>query len=277
MKSLHKLFLICLSLAILGVSSFNAQASILSTEYGYAVNSDNDDILYAINLTNGSTIAIGTGTGFASVEGLTWDPLSQYFYGANDGLNQLVKINLAGEGFLVGDMGVDVDAPGLTISDNGVIYMTQEKDDSPLYSVDKTTGVATFIGDTDVEDITGLAFLNGTLYGVSDEENALYTINTVDATATKVGTGLGYNIFSEVGAAAINGSIWAVEDTGRLHRIDPVTGLGTYVTDTIDGFDDLSAGPPVIPEPSSLAIFSMTAFGMVFLAMRRRRRENHSA
>ena len=75
MKTLHKLFLICLSLAIVGVSALDAHASI----YGYSVRSDGDDTLYAINLETGSTIKIGTGTGFRSVEGLTWDPVTRHF------------------------------------------------------------------------------------------------------------------------------------------------------------------------------------------------------
>ena len=285
MKSLHKLFLICLSLAIVGVSSLDAHASI--QPYGYAVQSDGDDHLYRIDLVTGDVTVVGSGTGYGSIEGLTWDIETEHFFGADSNRDKLIKINPStGLGQEVGDFDISgaFRAPGMAISDTGVIYMTSEKDDTPLYSVNKLTGKATLIGLTGIEDITGLAFLDGTLYGVSDEDDALFSIDTGTGVATIVGSGFGFNVDSELGAAGIPndgvsgaGFIYAVTDVGDILKIDSTTGTAILYEDlTIDGFDDLAYGPP-IPEPSSLAIFSMTAFGMVFLAMRRRRRENHSA
>ena len=284
MKTLHKFFLICLALAILGVSALDAHASTL-VPAAYAVQSDGDDTLYRINLDTGAVTAIGTGTGWSSVEGLTWDPVTMHFFGSDDGQDKLIKINPStGVGVEVGKFNVSggIRAPGLAISNTGVIYLSSEKDNTPLYSVNKLTGEATLIGETGIEDITGLAFLDGILYGVSDETDSLYTLNTSTGVATLVGA-FGESMNSELGAAGIPndaisgaGFIYVVDDTGKVLKVDPFTGVGTHVFDTLDGFDDLSHGPP-IPEPSSLVIFSMTAFGMAFIAIRRRRREDHSA
>jgi hypothetical protein len=109
----------------------------------------------------------------------------------------------------------------------GVLYAVESHRGSgkKLHSLNKTTGMATEIGDTDSQ-IPDIAFdSSGTLFGWSEDGDDLVTINLTTGLATKVGesgiatraTGLAFN----------SADALFLFDGKNLRTLNPNTGLGT--------------------------------------------------
>jgi hypothetical protein len=122
------------------------------TQLYYSQAVSGDDTLYSVSLTGTFTpigpIAIVGVTG-SSLLGLAVDPRSGTLYGVDTTSNSLVTIDPAtGAGTVIGGLGVAVGAIGGLDFDNasGELFFAADPNPTDLYRVDKTTGVATFIG-----------------------------------------------------------------------------------------------------------------------------------
>ncbi len=148
----------------------------------------------------------------------------------------------------IGAMGTTV--TGLATDAGGNLFATEatERGNSNLLSINTTTGVATPIGllvdelatHSGVPDIT---FRGGTLYGWSEFNDTVVTIDTATGAVTDLGNG--NNSAGSGFAANAAGTLYAipcggcgfnmgVTDNSDLFTVDPVTGVVTQVTDLID-------------------------------------------
>ncbi len=177
----------------------------------YGINGTSD--LYSINPTTGVATEIGaTGETFTA---LTFSP-SGVLYATGLTTTKVYTVNLS--------TGAATAIPGETNTTaynaagdleliNGVLYMTVGGDGtnapSTLVTVNLTTGVMTTIGaikegNTAVDDVFGLAYQNGVLYGFTSPSGTgeVISINTSTGAATDVASygGTGRGAFTFYGA-----------------------------------------------------------------------------
>ncbi len=242
-------------MAVLSAAApFSASAEII----GYAVRSDGDDQLYQINLTTGVVTAVGP-VGFEAVEGLSFQPGTGALFGWDEAADQLIRIDLAtGAGTAVGPSGFMPMDVGLTFDAAGNLWLADEGSRS-FWSVDVNSGAATLVGSTGRE-ITALAAGNGLIYGIDDENNQLVTINTSKAAATVVG-GLGINVGDTGMDFDPLGTLWGLEDDGRIFTINPATGFATPVHGASTARNDFEGLAIIIPEPASV-LLALVAAGL---------------
>jgi murein DD-endopeptidase MepM/ murein hydrolase activator NlpD len=137
------------------------------------------NILYGINFNNLVMIdpytaqgkIIGNSIGYTNLNALVTSPNSLiYAASADDGKFVRIDAN-TGEGTLIGHFG-----PGLTSSGDmaydlsGKLFATVKKTGSAtdwLASINPTNGTATLIGETGFQNVTGISFKDGVLYGVT--------------------------------------------------------------------------------------------------------------
>lgn len=233
---------VIVSLVMNGVPSWTWGAPAPALRIGtpliaYSVRADVDEHLYTIDLTTGATVDIGpVGTG--DVEALTFS-CDGVLYGIDDGTSELVRINTTtGAGTVIGPLGVSINHPGLTFDDQGRLWLADE-DTQNLYLVNLTTGAATLVGPTGRE-ITALAFRNGVLYGIDDNTDTIVRINTTTGAATAVGAALGIALDEGGIDFDADGVLWGVEDLGFVFTINTATGVATFTSVTLDGFESLA-------------------------------------
>lgn len=102
----------------------------------------------------------------------------------------------------------------LAALDDDLYMVGSAANNSALYTVDATTGMATQIGTAtqfgldDEASLTGLASVNGTLYGLF--RSGLYSLNTTTGIASRVGNvvGFGVNEWGSQGLAAIDDTLY---------------------------------------------------------------------
>ena len=126
-----------------------------------------------------------------------------------------------------------------------------------LYSLNETTGKATFIADTGIVD-RGLAFSpSGELYGFT-EQGALYRINPATAHTTAVG-GSGNNVssISEDAAFDAAGNLYGSDFGGGIYQTDPISGNGALIGLTHTDVLGMIAAP--VPEPAVLELAAVAA------------------
>ena len=162
-----------------------------------------DTSLYALNttvFTPSSIIKLNAfdGIGFnvidseVGVNAIAFDNDGTLFGFGKD--NKLFTIDLnTGAGTEMGDIGFKVIAGTINPSD-GTMWVSSGEltGKGDIYTIDKTTGLATLIGNAGLsETIYSLGFDgNGTLYGTTGNDftqSVLYEISTNDASATEVG------------------------------------------------------------------------------------------
>ena len=79
---------------------------------------------------------------------------------------------------------------------------------------------------------SGLAFHNGVLYMVGDDNNWLYTLNTTTGVATRVGSSSNFGVSESAptGLASHNGVLYMVgRDNDWLYTLNTTTGVATRV------------------------------------------------
>jgi len=198
-----------------GVSTFSATITITSN--------DSDDTSKDISL-------IG--------EGLIINPAppgTMYATTGNMDGGRLISIDLdTGSGTLVGPTGLDA-VPGLAVNSSGYIYGL-EANTRNLYQIDASAGTAVFVAGTGLVSLPAIAF-DGTdvLYGLGiDPVNFnfnLYTINTNTGVPTLIGPAGSAN-WRGMTFNPIDGTLWASTNGDEIYRIDPKTGLATFIGTT---------------------------------------------
>ena len=209
----------------------------------YAVQSDGDDRLYRVNLTNGTATAIGP-TGFDDVEGLAFNAAGT-LYGVDDVTDQLVTIDTAtGVATAVGPLNVVLTDMGLAFDCAGNLWMATDVPGT-LYRVNPSTGAATAVGPQG-QAVTGLTTLGNTVYGLGgDGTNNLVTINTATGAATAVGP-LGGTLNVDDGGLDFDdaGVLWGLQDQGQIFTVTRTTGAATLGATTLVGFEGMAISGP---------------------------------
>jgi len=230
-----------------------------------------DEQLLLIDLTTGITTVIGA-TGFSDIEGLAFQASTGILFGLDDNSNQLITLNLnTGAGTVVGSLGFNLSDAGLAFDASGNLYASGDLSDSGLFSVDFLTGAATLIGDAG-DSPTGIAFFNGELFSASDDcdnNDCLMSVNTTNGNTTEIGD---FGINYDEGGLDFDslGNLWLVEKSeDTIFQINTATGIATAganidcrPTCRLEGLAIINTTSTVsVPEPTSLAIFSLALLG----------------
>jgi len=95
-----------------------------------------------------------------------------------------------------------------------------------IYTINKTTGAATFVGNHGISGGNALVFsAAGTLYAAG-ATTSLYTVNTVTGAGSAVGGSMGS---TSGGDLAFNGGDLFLASSTQLVKVNPVTGAGVAV------------------------------------------------
>jgi hypothetical protein len=151
-----------------------------------------------LNPDTGAGVVIGAIGGGFSTNGLAVASDGIVYAGTNGG--QLIRINpVTGAGTLVGLFGGGMTSSGdLAFDSNDVLYGTLNSGGGVVLArINRTTGVATVIGQTGFSTVYGIAFCCCRLYGTT-ASGELLDINV----ATGKGTVIGKNTLSPGGMAA---------------------------------------------------------------------------
>ena len=245
--------------------------------------------LYRINETNGAATLIGN-TGFRLVGGIDFDS-SGVLYGVGEefvpggppfsGDLKLITIDrVTGVGTAIGNLGVTKTFQDISFKYAGggqlFAYASGE-----LYTIDKSSGAATFLGLTGEAEIGGgIALTSGDTL-VKTGFDHVFTLNQGTGAGTS-GIQLSYpspgtpNVTGMDFDYEFSGSLYAVVhndatdfSTTYLSTIDLGTGVITKIGDSVIGLTSLAA----IPEPSSFGIIAGVALMGIGTLGRNRRKK----
>jgi hypothetical protein len=288
-----------LSCLVVGVGSASTYA-MYGGLGGHANGDSTDDgSLAIINQSTGAVTVVGHPAGVSRLSGISFD-LSGNLFGVTQGAfpfppvtppsdSHLVQIN-PNTGALISNIGaVTANNVAINIADlatqpgTGTLFGVRGPNDGGngqgmLYSINRTTGVATLIGDTS-SFFDSIAFApDGTLYLIAADLDfgtgniinpRLETLNPANAgLLTSVGLAQYYGAF---GIRPSDGVLFAGNgDQGQLFTLDPSTGAQTLVGNTGRTFvGDIDF---LVPEPGSLSLALVGAAGLAFYRTHRRRR-----
>jgi len=263
-----------LAFCFLLVFAMDARASLIGVQY-------RPGNVYSINETTGATTLIGS-TGFSNLNSLAKDNsgtlysiASSFTIASSIVLTTLLTINQT-TGAGTAETAISGIASGHTIRAMSfspgnqlfAVASTAPGIVDKFYSINTSTGVASFIGLMGFSDVQGLDFdASGTLYA-SGVHTGLLTVNTATGAATDVNLAIGGGDLQSIVFAA-DGTLYGIGND--LSSINKSTGAFTFISSNLvdlRGVEDL--GPDVIPEPTTSAL----ALAALCLAMSRVRKES---
>lgn len=226
---------------------------------------DLDSNLGTVDAATGNVNVIGNMGTFMT--DIAFDPLGN-LYGISFSNLYSIDKNTA-SATLIGNFG-GTSLNSLTFDAAGNLYAANNS----LYSINVATGAASLIGSGgDAYTSSGdLAFIGGELFLTSNSTpDNLFKLDTSTGFGTLIGN-IGFNVVYGL-ATNNNVDLFGVDGTSVL-SIDAVSGTGTFLVDysgqglaAAGGAAFFSeAGASAIPEPSTLAIFTL---GIMGLASRR--------
>jgi hypothetical protein len=255
-------------LSVVASLAFGPIASTLAGDFiAVEWNSSNSPV-YRIDENTGLGERIGY-SGFSNLNSMALNSSNVFYSVGGASKNTLISIDPnTGQGTRVATLSVS-DIRGLAFSPNDVLYAGVGAA-GMLYTIDVTSGVATFINSPDGWGIQSLDFSpNGILYSFDMHYSngyglGLVTVDTKTGKKTDVNpTVSGYSNEAQTLAFGPNGLYGACSS---LYKIDTVTGVSTLVGG--GGYSDIRgmAYETYVPEPSALAMLGMGAIGlMIFL------------
>ena len=153
--------------------------------------------LYSIDKTSGATALIGN-LCVCNMNGLVFDDDGN-LYGSSVAGGFFTIDTVTGAATLVGSIGTgssgDLEFVGSTLYLAGALFPSDPTDQ--LLTIDIGTGRGSLIGDFGVANMFGLAYSDGTMWGLA--ENSVYSINLISGTATLSTNYIGQN--AALGAA----------------------------------------------------------------------------
>ncbi len=250
----------------LALSVVSGTALAVPTLYG--VNFSGSTPLFTIDQTTGA--ATGTAGNLLDIGDLTSNQVDTLWGVTLGGGNDLVTIDV-GTGNVASTValtGVNAGTGGGSITSlafnsvTGLLYgnTTASFGDAlrgdDLYSIDPVTGVVTFVGLINFDNIFALAFDQlGVLFGITNA-GELLSIDTGTGAGTSIASGLGLGLFDIASRPGDNVMFLSTAGTASLATIDTTTGaitnVGAYADATADNIVGLAFLG--VPEPSSLAL-----------------------
>jgi hypothetical protein len=256
----------------------------------------NDGWLVTIDQNTAAVTPVGHPAGVSRISGLAFDLNGNLYVTTLGGggfppppppntTSNLLQLNPA-TGAIISTIGQvhDSGGAGLSMADlaiqpgTGTLFGVRSPNDlgggaGRLYTIDKSTGLATLVGSTG-HFFGSIAFApDGTLYmssadnlGMGPANPHLLTLNPATAgTLTSVATA---DSFGALGVRPDGVIFGGTGDTGNIDRINPITGAETLVGNTGQNLvGDLDFQ---VPEPGTLGLFSLGMLTIVG-AIRRRR------
>lgn len=263
---LTSVFLIYLIVA--GVASAPARAA-------YMFASDTDDgFLKKINQTTGVAIDVGLIGPPASVHirGLSASPYPTILYGAETNNYKLWTIDVT-----TGEGSSFEDPFGFNIRElaydpiNDVLYGT---DYSKLYTVNQSTGVATFVGifGSGITEAWALDYdtVTGRIYGVDGDLDQLFWVNPSTGAATLIGDTERDSI-SDIAFDWQSGNLYGIETlqpSDYFFAVDKKTGATTDIGPMGEPIYVKGLAKP-IPEPTTFLLLGSGLLGLVWLVRKK--------
>jgi DNA-binding beta-propeller fold protein YncE len=248
-------------------------SSSLADPIGLTVN-DIDKHLYRIGLFNGTATDVGP-TGFDDLEGLAIDPTSGILYAVDDTTETLVTINqMTGAATAVGSLAPETSYDsGLAFNAAGRLIMSNEDHagKTHFYDVNKVTGSATWLSQSYVQSIDGIASIAGVWYGASANTDMIYEFDPDTGSTTSIFdlSTMMAELDGEVGGGAEGNSLFFIDDFGDAIEYDVVT-KSLYLLPFINSAFEFE-GLAVVPEPTAVVgLASLAGFGLLFGWRRRR-------
>jgi len=214
----------------------------------YIVNPAEQSVIYAVtgsqvkgalltlNSELGRASTVGT-TGYDELTGVSIRPSTGQLYATAPGENSttIVRIDaLSGEAFPLIEVPV---ASIRAIAFNSDTLYGGSYNSGLLYRIDFKSGEAKMLGNTGIENLSGLAFdLSGQLWGTGAMDDAIYRINKSTAESALVGnTGIAKThdlAFDATGKLLALSGFPPPFLPVKFLQIDPATGIGTQIGST---------------------------------------------
>ena len=249
----------------------------------YGATSSGHGELYILDPTTGGVLTdVGPLNDSAavnySVTGLAFNPIGGVLYGSTGGVSghSLLTINpVNGLVTVVGSFNVGTATmTDLAFDSSGNLYGIGSSGGANLYSINLGTGQATLIGPSGVSftEGGGLAISSGGTfygapipgeYGTYDPTTGAYT--HITSPATPAGSGGSYGALAFDGSVLYGDNLKAPSGVTHLVTIDPASGTVTDIGASVLHLDAIA----VIPEPGSIALFSLSGLVALFAARRR--------
>jgi hypothetical protein len=274
------------TLALLLGGLQQAKADIL---YGATGSNGVNGELYILNPATGGIVQdvgplVDAAGNHYGLTGLAFQPGTGILYGSTSSLSptgggHLVSVNPAtGRVTDIGSFGVGVTMSDITFSPTTGRLFGNSGASGNFFSINPLTGAATVIGPTGVGVTFGgglAANAAGTVFGSPQPgPGGLFTYNLVTGQATQVATLTGAPLGGNINALAFDSldDLFGVNNNQgspsltHLITINPVTGVITDLGPSVNNLDAIAFQPVqavAIPEPASLALFSLGALGLV--------------
>jgi hypothetical protein len=251
--------------------------------------------LLSISQVNGSGMLIGNSVGPLGLTGIDFNGSGQLFGSTIAGgpsTSTLVQINPL-TGAVINNIGAITNASGpISIGDlafqpgTGVLFGIRSNADAgggggQLYTINTSTGAATFIGNAASAAGGGIAFApNGTLYQTAfSGPGGFLSLNVLNpADASRIST-LAISTFYDGLAVRSDGTIFAAQGgegatMDGIFTIDPLTGAATLIGNTgVGNSSDLAFFATAVPEPSTIALLSVGFAGVLGYRWQRSRKQ----
>lgn len=184
----------------------------------------------------GKILLLSDQSGLNYLNGGTWG-FDKKWFGAVSTDNTLITIDpITGERFLIGISGMPFSGISFDYTSNTLFGVSWDGLASSLYSINKTSGTSTLIGQCGTDILINLACdASGNLYSVGIFNDYLYKLNKLTGAATAIGSvGIDANYQQDMEFDLNTGILYMAAynnttSSGELRTVDPATGASVLV------------------------------------------------